>query len=223
MLSRKDVHEETYRCLRESGSTGWGGLERMSKLVSVLEHRFFSSPFAPTSGTVLEIGCGTGNVSLEFYKRGYTVEGIDFSETAIAWAQENAVSAGAEVSFKVGDVTDLTVFNDEAFDIVFDGNCLHCLIGSERHRGLSEIFRVLKNGGIFFIGSQTADSSNTVFPETFNTHQCILYKGTRPYRYIPTPETLSSEVTLAGFQILELSTRTDVPFGHTNIFAKKRS
>ena len=42
-----------------------------------------------TGGPVLELGCGTGRVTILLAKAGYEVWGIDFSETMLAECNKN--------------------------------------------------------------------------------------------------------------------------------------
>jgi 2-polyprenyl-3-methyl-5-hydroxy-6-metoxy-1,4-benzoquinol methylase len=52
---------------------------------------------------ILDIGCGTGRHSIELSKRGYTVTGIDLSESMLAKARKNASLAGVEVDLRQAD------------------------------------------------------------------------------------------------------------------------
>ena len=58
-------------------------------------------PRAPAS--VLDVGCGTGGLSVLFGVAGYDVLGIDFSERMVAAAREKARAAGVAAPFEVGD------------------------------------------------------------------------------------------------------------------------
>lgn len=49
----------------------------------------------PTSGTALEIACGTGQASRWLAERGMTVDGVDVSPVAIATAQASDTESGA--------------------------------------------------------------------------------------------------------------------------------
>lgn len=52
---------------------------------------------------ILDIGCGTGRHSIELAKRGYTVTGIDLSESMLAKAREKAKTQMVQVSFQQAD------------------------------------------------------------------------------------------------------------------------
>ncbi|MES2803209.1 MAG: class I SAM-dependent methyltransferase [Bdellovibrionota bacterium] len=56
-------------------------------------------------------------------KKGFDVHGIDFSETAIAWAKENCKKALQHINFKVADVTNLSLYYNATFDVIYDESC----------------------------------------------------------------------------------------------------
>jgi ubiquinone/menaquinone biosynthesis C-methylase UbiE len=57
----------------------------------------------PVQGSILDAGCGTGQISLPLAERGYDVLGIDISETMVGLAQEK-VRPGWRARYAVGDV-----------------------------------------------------------------------------------------------------------------------
>ena len=214
-------HDEKYKSARAKGLPGWGGVERVSNLPQILDERYYSFKNTPTSGKLLELGCGAGNLSIELSNRGFDVTGVDFSDTAIEWAKDNAKSNTKFINFRVADVTNLNSFVSEYFDVLYDGNCLHCIIGNKRVLAIAEWKRLLKPGGILFISSLCSAQYDPMFPKDFDPASRILSESGEPYRYIPTPETIESELQNAGFEILTSVVRKDRPFGHINIHALK--
>ena len=53
--------------------------------------------------TVLDVACGTGNLSLPAARAGASVTGIDIAPNLIAQAATNAASEGLPIAFEVGD------------------------------------------------------------------------------------------------------------------------
>lgn len=102
--------------------------------------------------TVIDLGSGAGNDA--FVARRFTGEkgkvlGIDFTEAMIKRARENAEKlAFNNVEFRLGDIDDMPVTSNYANVIV--SNCVLNLVPN-KHRVISEIFRVLKPGGHFSI------------------------------------------------------------------------
>lgn len=64
---------------------------------------------------ILDVGCGTGRHSIELTKRGYSVTGIDLSESQLKRAKDKANSENLIIDFQQQDARNLT-FNHE-FDV----------------------------------------------------------------------------------------------------------
>jgi len=67
------------------------------------------------SVTILDVGCGTGRHSIELTKRGYSVTGIDYSESQLARAIEKAEIQDLTIDFQQQDARNLTFKNE--FDV----------------------------------------------------------------------------------------------------------
>jgi 2-polyprenyl-3-methyl-5-hydroxy-6-metoxy-1,4-benzoquinol methylase len=65
---------------------------------------------------ILDIGCGTGRHSIELSKRGYSVTGIDLSESLLNRAKEKASAQNLQINFEQHDARKLTFLNE--FDLV---------------------------------------------------------------------------------------------------------
>ena len=65
---------------------------------------------------IIDIGCGTGRHSIELAKRGYSVVGIDLSESQLKRAKEKASEQNLKIVFQQRDARKLT-FSHE-FDLV---------------------------------------------------------------------------------------------------------
>lgn len=122
----------------------------------------FIRSLLPSSGRVLDLGCGEGLYALLFASEGYEVTGIDISSSAVRWARRRAVEQGLpNAHFEVGDVTRLSAFYGkkygEQFDVVLSVHCYHCLSdASDRIAHLREAWRVLKPGGVFVFDNMAA-------------------------------------------------------------------
>ncbi len=117
--------------------------------------RLLIEKFVPRSAKILELGAGTGRVSLGLRKIGYADLTItDFAppmiETAKFFFAENATTDPAKIRFAVEDATALS-FATNSFDAaIFAFNGLQMIPKRERRKtALREIARVLRLGGIF--------------------------------------------------------------------------
>jgi ubiquinone/menaquinone biosynthesis C-methylase UbiE len=102
--------------------------------------------------TVIDLGSGAGNdvfIARRFTGEKGKVIGIDFTEPMINKARANAEKLGFNnVEFRQGDIEDMPVTSNYANVIV--SNCVLNLVPN-KHKVISEIFRVLKPGGHFSI------------------------------------------------------------------------
>jgi SAM-dependent methyltransferase len=102
--------------------------------------------------TLLHVQCHFGLDTLSWGRLGATVTGADFSEPAIAFANELAAEVGQpEARFVVSDVYDLPVtMAGETFDIVYTGRgALNWLPDIPRWGAI--VGSLVKPGGIFYI------------------------------------------------------------------------
>ena len=117
---------------------------------SVLEDIGFYVEHARRSGgPVLELGVGTGRISVPIAAEGIRVVGVDASQGMLEVARERAALASVEVDFRYGDLRDPPV--DEQFPLVLIPfrTLLHMQTDADRHAALEAVRRVLAPGGIF--------------------------------------------------------------------------
>ncbi|MDQ8729589.1 class I SAM-dependent methyltransferase [Bradyrhizobium sp. LHD-71] len=115
-----------------AGLPEWQGRDfrrALARLTASLDNLAQSGALPQPEARVLEIGYGNGVLAMLLARRGYEVCGVDISQAAIDWAGERFAEAGLEGTFRQGDVCNMSVFDDASFDIVMDGQCLHCLSG----------------------------------------------------------------------------------------------
>ncbi len=102
---------------------------------------------------VLDVGCGSGCLTLAAQswvgENGEAV-GIDPSPEMIEVARQNAKRAGSKAKFELGLAESLP-FPDGSFDVVLNRLMLHHLPEDLKQRGLAEMRRVLKPGGICLV------------------------------------------------------------------------
>ncbi len=91
----------------------------------------------------LDVGSGTGFLSLELAARGHRVTGVDFAPSMIARAEHKAAERGLAVRFEQGDAEQLR-FAPASFDLVISRHVLWTLPHPEA--AIDEWIRVLRPG-----------------------------------------------------------------------------
>jgi SAM-dependent methyltransferase len=122
------------------------------------------------TGSILDIGCGTGEHALFFAAEGHDVWGIDATPVAIEKAQEKAAQRGLRVHFLVGDAVHLSdlgrkfdtgrgtakqVSDQEKtakqFATATDSGFFHTLSDQDRPVFVENLAAILPPGGKYFM------------------------------------------------------------------------
>ncbi|MEJ2619936.1 MAG: class I SAM-dependent methyltransferase [Candidatus Thiodiazotropha sp.] len=210
MHSDYSIYDSLYEQARTKGWQGWGGDARIATGPSQVE-RILAKSYVPKSGKVLDLGCGEGHLSRLLAAHGYLVTGVDVSETAIAWALEKEAGKRT-VTYIRGNLCQSGVLAGEFFDLIVDGNCLHCILGDDRPLFLRNVLRLLSYDGVFFVSSLCSKDDLSV---------TLMHMG-YPYRYVPSRDRLLFELENSGFQVLAWDEHERKGHNHINIFTGKR-
>ncbi|WP_183563692.1 methyltransferase domain-containing protein [Mucilaginibacter sp. SP1R1] len=90
---------------------------------------------------ILDLGCGTGDLTQQIQNKGAKVKGTDLSPDMIAQAKEKY----PEVDFAVENAADF--FTDDKYDAVFSNAALHWV--HDQNGALRSVYNSLKHGGRF--------------------------------------------------------------------------
>jgi ubiquinone/menaquinone biosynthesis C-methylase UbiE len=103
--------------------------------------------------TVLEVGSGTGTLSLAAKRKAGklgNVYGIDIIPGMIELSKQKAKNVDEDITFTLGSIVEIP-HEDNKFDVVLCSFMIFHVSEQTRQKGISEIYRVLKPGGQLFI------------------------------------------------------------------------
>jgi ubiquinone/menaquinone biosynthesis C-methylase UbiE len=105
---------------------------------------------------VLDIGCGTGSLTLRAAAKGATVKGIDVNPEMLTVARQRAEAAkfSPAIEFTEMGVAELGSELAESYDVVMSGLCFSELTEDELTYTLKEINRILKPGGWLLVADE---------------------------------------------------------------------
>lgn len=99
---------------------------------------------------VLDVGCGTGRITLQLAEQGFEVMGLDVSEKMLERAKEHATKRGgnaSKVEWVHGDMREVELGRKFGLAMFSFSGFMHLLEHSEQLRTLKRIFKHLKAGG----------------------------------------------------------------------------
>ena len=104
----------------------------------------------PIHGSVLDVGCGTGENLLYLAARGHDAWGLDFVPVAIERAKAKAAQRKIEAHFIIGDALKLEKLG-RRFNTVIDCGLFHTFADEERPAFIKGLAEVLRPGGLLHI------------------------------------------------------------------------
>jgi SAM-dependent methyltransferase len=113
----------------------------------------FVSQHCPQRGRLIDLGCGTGRLLIEFARRGHWVLGVDLSREMLAVARDKSERAGVSVHLLHANITALDGIASAGFD---RAACLFSTLGmvrgaEMRRRVVEHAYRLLRRGGRFVL------------------------------------------------------------------------
>ena len=101
-------------------------------------------------GSVLDVGCGTGEHALLAAARDCVATGVDVAPTAIDRARHKARERGLEARFLAHDVLHVDELGEQ-FDVVLDCGFFHVLSDADRARLADVLCRVMPAGSTYHL------------------------------------------------------------------------
>lgn len=105
---------------------------------------------------VLDIGCGTGALTMRALRKGAKIKGIDINADMLDIAKRRIHDAGfsGSVEFSEIGVGELDTLKAESYDVIMSGLCFSELTGDELDFALEEVKKLLKPGGYFLLADE---------------------------------------------------------------------
>lgn len=101
-------------------------------------------------GSVLDVGCGTGENALYLASLGHEVRGVDSSAAAVRKAKAKAARRNIRADFKELDALRLGAIG-RTFDTVIDCGLFHVFSDEERAEYIRGLREVLRTGGTYYM------------------------------------------------------------------------
>jgi SAM-dependent methyltransferase len=113
--------------------------------------------------SLLDLACGTGELSVRFAKEGFSVKGVDSSADMLAVAQAKAQEEGLQIPFFEQDMARLE--GHEEFDIIgiFCDSLNYLQSDDDVIHTFTSVFNHLEDGGIFFFDVHSIYKISQVF------------------------------------------------------------
>jgi trans-aconitate methyltransferase len=145
--------------------------------------------------SVLDIGCGTGDLTNEIQKLGAMVTGTDYSPEMIAQARSKYPS----IKFEVADAADFTV--DSLYDAVFSNAALHWVHNAAGV--ISSVYNALKPGGRFVAemgGKGNVSKLREIVKQVLLQHGYTTQASTQIW-YFPSLSEYTGKLEQQGFRV----------------------
>ena len=163
---------------------------------------------------VLDLGSGLGRHSVFFAKKGFQVSAFDLSEEGVGYLKEWAGREGLDIDVQVADMLSMP-YPDAAFDCVFAFHAISHTDTLGIRVILSEMKRVLKPGGEFFLtlcSKETWSFQSAGYPVV--DENTVVKNGGGPEDGIPHFYVNLEDVTrlLSGFELIRVRHTDDCWF-----------
>jgi len=156
--------------------------------------------------SLLDVGCGAGQIALPAARAGVKVTGVDLATNQIEQAHARAQKEGLEIRFDEGDA-EMLPYPDDSFDVVV--SLIGAMFAPRPDRVAAEMLRVCRPGGRIVMANWTPQGFVGQLFKTMSKH-------VPPSKLMPSPLLWGVEDTVRerfGNAVSELKlTKRDFPF-----------
>ena len=123
-------------------------------------------------GLLLDLACGTGSLSVELAKRGFSVIGVDLSEDMLSLAQNKKYETGADIMLLHQDMRSLDLYGTV--------DCCVCALDSLNHltgekdllKAFNSVSEFTQSGGIFIFDMNTEYKHKNILADNCFVYDC---------------------------------------------------
>lgn len=119
----------------------------------------------PSAGNnLVDIGCGTGVLSIQFAKAGYQVVGVDLSESMLTVAQNRSVEHNVPISFICQSMAEMEGIVDIDVAVIAIDSLNYLTTLDEVEQTFQHIFQSLVEGGHLFFDVHSLYKMDEIYP-----------------------------------------------------------
>lgn len=151
---------------------------------------------------IIDIGAGTGKYSIELFNEGYDVTALELVKHNLRVIEKK----NKNIKTILGNALDLSMFEDETFDIIIlFGPMYHLISEKDKLKALIEAKRILKKDGLIFISYCMNEYSVITYGFKENhVLECLDNKMLdKNYKCVPNEKDLYSYVRLEDINYLK--------------------
>ena len=109
-----------------------------------------------STGTICELGCGTGTMTELFAQKGYQMIGVDLSPDMLTYAVEKREKSGLDICYIMQDMCELSLHHPVDAMVSLCDSMNYLLEPEELTLAFSRVRQYLKPGGIFIFDMKTS-------------------------------------------------------------------
>ena len=116
--------------------------------------------------SIIDLGCGTGSLTMRLYDLGYTVMGIDYSADMLSVASDKSYEAGKDILYINQDMRELSL-SEKVDAVVSICDCInYLLLDEDVIKTFKRVSKCLNKGGLFIFDFNTIYKYETVIGDT---------------------------------------------------------
>jgi len=137
----------------------------------------------PKKGTVLDVGCGSGNEAIFLAQCGFNTIGLDVSNKALIIAKGRAHRKHVKIKWELESILNNSL-EESTIDFINDRGCFHHISDEDRILYSWQVRRILKKNGSILIRGCKKDTSyfigindskiDNIFPRIYFKRNTIL-------------------------------------------------